>query len=307
MPPVDLENLVPACAGGGNDSKVACETLADETTDDDASEDDVTSDEAAAVNVDPELPPESFWLSRDAEYDWFDRNTFFERKDSGRGSSNLNAADAHSNSNSQRFSVSRKSKAAMIGLPKTQKATYVDPKRRPQCKPANVRLFPKRSEPVGKSAVPVEPGSPKVSCMGRVRSKRCRRRSGSSRRRKKPVEKSMSGGEMGEKQKKAGFYSKMIGMFRSKRRRNKKPSRSGSRRAAEVADEKAAAAVELQRCSVSSRVREIPGGGEGAPEPPCLGGMNRFASGRRSGSWAAEDFGQAVSSSDRHVGVVSWS
>lgn len=143
--------------------------------------------------------------------------------------------------------------------------------------------------------------------MGRVRSKRIRRRSGSLRRREKPVEKLRSGGENSkgekEKEKKAGLYSKMIGMFRSRRGRNKKPPRLGSRRAAEVADEKAAA-VDLERWSVSSRGR---GGGERAAEPPGLGGVNRFASGRRSRSWAAEDFSETVSESDRHVGVVSWS
>lgn len=290
MPPVDLENLVSACAGGCGDGKITCETLAG---DDGATEDDVASDDDAAVpTADPDLPPESFWLSKDAEYDWFDRNTFYERRDSGRGSSNLNAAvDVNSNSNSQRFTPSRRSKAAIIGLPKTQKTTYVDPKRR-TCKTATIRLFPKRPEPVGKSAVPVaEPGSPNVSCMGRVRSKRGRRRSNSLRRREKPAEKIRTGVE---KQKKAGLYSKVIGMFRSKRGR-KKSLRSGSRRAVEVADEGAAAAFELRQMSVSSR------------EAPGLGGVMRFASGRRSSSWPAEDSDQAVSRSDRHLGVVSWS
>lgn len=310
MPPVDLENLVSACAGGCNDSKITCETLADGgSTDGDTTEDDVAPDGAASAYVDPDFPPESFWLSKDAEYDWFDRNAFYERSDSGRGnsnSSNLNAGvNSNSTSNSQRFSVHRKSRATMIGLPKTQKTTYVDAKRR-TCKTANIRLFPKRPEPVGKSTVAVaEPGSPKVSCMGRVRSKRGRRRSNSSKRREKPLEKSRSGGA--EKQKAAGFYSKVMSMFRSKKGR-KKPPRSGSRRVVEVADEETE--VDLQRRSVSSKVREIPVSGEMAAEPPALGGVKRFVSGRRSGSWAAEDFSQTVSGSldsGRHVGVVGWS
>ncbi|KAL1566146.1 hypothetical protein AAHA92_01787 [Salvia divinorum] len=305
MPPVDLENLVSACAGGGCiDSKVTCETLAGDNDGDN------TSDEEGVVVVaaDPDFPPESFWLSKDAEYDWFEHHTFFERRDSGRGGTSL-TAEPQSNSSSRRFSFSRKSKAALLGLPKTQKATYVDPKRRPCSKPVAVRLFPKRSEPAGKSGVPVEPGSPKVSCIGRVRSKR-RRRSGSLRRREKAAEKSRSGGgekvEKGEKKQKAGFYTKVIGMFRSKRSRSKKAPRSGSRRAAD--ETKAAAGSELQqRWSADSRVREMAGEGARESEPPGLGGMNRFASGRRSASWAAEDFSETVSGSDRHVGVVSWS
>ncbi|XP_047965271.1 uncharacterized protein LOC125209729 [Salvia hispanica] len=288
MPPVDLENLVSACAGGiCSDSKVTCETLAGDSA-------------AVAAVADPDLPPESFWLSKDAEYDWFEHHTFFERKDSGgRGGGSSLTADAQSNSSSQRFSFSRKSKAAILGLPKTQKATFVDPKRRPCNKPVTVRLFPKRPEPAGKSAVPVEPGSPKVSCIGRVRSKRGRRRSGSLRRREKAAEKSSrGGGEEEEKKQKAGFYTKMMGMFRSKRSRSKKGPRSGSRRAGDEAK----AGAELQRWSASSRVRELPG------EAPGLGGLNRFASGRRSASsWAAEDLSETVSGSDRHVGVVSWS
>ncbi|KAH6837806.1 hypothetical protein C2S53_013966 [Perilla frutescens var. hirtella] len=313
MPPVDLENLVSACAGACNDSKITCETLADGSTDDETPEDDdVTPDDGAAVYADPDFPPESFWLSKDAEYDWFDRNAFYDRKGSGKGgnsnSSNLNTGTgANSTSNSQRFSGNLKSKAAMLGLPKTQKTTYVDSKRR-VCKTANVRLFPKRAEPVGKSTTTVaEPGSPKVSCMGRVRSKRGRRRSNSSRRREKQVERSRTGGE----KQKTGIYSKVMSMFRSKKGR-KKPPRSGSRRAVEVADEEAATVVELQRKSVSSKMREIPVGGGMAAEPPGLGGVKRFVSGRRSGSWASEDFSQTVSGSldsNRHVavGVVSWS
>ena len=42
---------------------------------------------------------------------------------------------------------------------------------------SNTRLFIKRIEPTGKSVVPMaEPSSPKVSCIGRVRSKKDRSR-----------------------------------------------------------------------------------------------------------------------------------
>ncbi|KAI3471928.1 hypothetical protein Pfo_028616 [Paulownia fortunei] len=297
MPQVDLETLVTACAGGSNDRKIACETLAD----DDPLKNDVIPDEDDAPEVPPDFPPESFWLSKDAEYDWFDRNAFYERKDSTKGNSNSTNLNPHinpsSNSNSQRFSVNLKSKASIIGLPKTQKTTFVDTKRR-TCKTANIRLFPKRSESVGKSTAPVaEPGSPKVSCMGRVRSKRGRRRSNSLKRSEKPVEKSSN---RGEKQK-TGFYSKVMSMFRSKKG-PKKPSRSGSRKVVEVLMEEPVV-VEPQRKSVSVKVREIPVSAEPVAEPPGLGAMNRFTSGRRSGSWTSEDFNQAVSGDiDRRVG-----
>ncbi|PIN19497.1 Calcium/calmodulin-dependent protein kinase [Handroanthus impetiginosus] len=299
MPQVDLETLVTACAGGGNDRKIACETLAD----DDASENDVIPDEDAAAHEGPaDFPPESFWLSKDAEYDWFDRNVFYERKESTKGNSNSTNLNPHinpsSNSNSQRFSVNLKSKKHIIGLPKTQKATFVDSKRR-TCKSANIRLFPKRSESVGKSTAPMaEPGSPKVSCMGRVRSKRCRRRSNSLKRTEKPLEKSRS--TRGEK-KKTGFYSKVMSIFRSKKG-HKKPARSGSSKVVEVLMEEPED-VEPQRKSVNVRVPEIPVCAEPVAEAPGLGGMTRFASGRRSESWASEDFTQAVSGElDRRVG-----
>lgn len=281
MPQVDLETLVTACAGGGNDRKIACETLAD----DDPPKNDAIPDEYdAAAEVPPDFPPESFWLSKDAEYDWFDRNAFYERNESTKGtvSSSNQHVNPNPNSTSQRFSVSLKSKASIIGLPKTQKTTFVESKRRACTKPANIRLFPKRSESsVGKPTAPVaEPGSPKVSCMGRVRSKRCRRRSNSLKRNEKPVEKSKTSAE----KKKTGFCSKVMNLFRSKKSQ-KKPSRSGSRRVMEIVMEEP---VEPLRKSVSVKVREIP-----AAEPPGLGGMTRFASGRRSGSWTAEDLNTA--------------
>ncbi|KAG8376730.1 hypothetical protein BUALT_Bualt09G0094200 [Buddleja alternifolia] len=224
---------------------------------------------ATSTAAPPDFPPESFWLSKDAEIDWFDRNAFYERKESTKGNSHSTNLNPHinpsSNSNSQRFSVNLKSKASIIGLPKSQKATFADSKRR-TCKPASVRLFPKRSGSIGKSTVPVvEPGSPKVSCMGRVKSKRCRRRSNSIKRSEKPVEKPS------EKQK-TGLYSKVLSMFRSKKG-HKKTSRSGSRKMVEVVMEEPVVLVPQR--SVSVKVREIPVSYEPVPEPPGLGGMKR--------------------------------
>ncbi|XP_075512764.1 uncharacterized protein LOC142548347 [Primulina tabacum] len=297
MPQVDL---VSACTGGGNDRKVVCVTLAD----DESPENEFIPDEE-----DTDFPPESFWLSKDAEYDWFDRNALSERKDSTKGNANSANLNPNSNHSFQRFSVALKSKASIIGLPKTQKNTFVDAHRR-TCRSVNVRLFPKHSSSAGKSTVPIiDPGSPKVSCIGRVRSKRGRRRPSSSKitekqlekqktSRKKQVEKSKTtGAEIKKQKKKGGFYSKLMSVFRSKKA-NKYPDRSSSCKIVEVTEKKPVA-VGAQWRSVSHKA---------AWEPPSLGGVTRFSSGRRSGSWAAEDLNQVGSESlemDRRACVMS--
>jgi len=156
MPQVDLEELVSACTDGCLDQKIAC-----------------------ADNDHSDFPPTSFWLSGDAEYDWWDRNAVYQRNESTKGNSisstNLNAA---ANNNSQRFSKNLKSSAAIIGLPKPRKTSSAEAKNRRNQRLENARLFPKRSASVsGKSEhCLVEPSSPKVSCIGRVRSKRDRNR-----------------------------------------------------------------------------------------------------------------------------------
>ncbi|KAL6521101.1 hypothetical protein OROGR_017670 [Orobanche gracilis] len=292
MPQGDLEALVTQRADGVSDGKISGGTLADNYP----PENDVIPDGDAAAELQSDFPPESFWLSKDEEHDWFSsRNAFYEREDSTRGisnSTNLNSQinPSSNNSNSQRFSVNLKSKASIIGLPKTQKTTSADVKPR-MCKPANMRLFPKRSVSVGKSTTPVEPGSPNVSCMGRVRSKRSRRRSNSRRRIENPAEISRTG----VPKQKRGFCSKVLGMFRGKKS-HRKPSRSGSRKVAEILVVEPVGAEPLrQRKNVSLKVREFSSTDETVAEPPGLGGMTRFASGRRSGSWTSEDFNKAVS------------
>ncbi|XP_073151929.1 uncharacterized protein [Henckelia pumila] len=245
MPQVDIETLVSACAGGGgNDRKISCETLAEDTSADGEAAD-------CAADVTPDLPSGSFWLSKDAEYDWFDRT----RKESTKGYANNSSPNRNLNPSSQKLSAKLMSKASILRLPKAQ----VDTKRR-TCKPVNIRLFPNR---FASSVSVTEPGSPKVSCMGRVRSKRCRRRS--RRGEIKPVEKE-----------KTGLYSRIMSMFRF-RKGVRKP---GSRKVMEaVEEEPAAAAVELEppRKSMSVKVLD----GERVAEPPGLGGMKRFSSGRR--------------------------
>jgi hypothetical protein len=284
MPQVDLETLVSACAGG-SDRKIACETLADG---------DHRPEQSDQPEVPPDFPPESFWLSKDAELDWFDQHAFYERKDSGKGngsgnghSTNLNPnLNPSSNSNSQRFSLNLKSKASILGLPKPQKSCFVDAKSRRNTKPGNTRLFPKRSGSVGKSDAPmVEPSSPKVSCMGRVRSKRDRNRRLRNRQ--------LSAGRVPEKEKtagkrKTGFFATFRSLFRAGRRdkpaaprvhapqTESPPRKSSTMRARDstASDFDVSFAESLPRHSVS----EI--------EAPGLGGMNRFASGRRSDAWA---------------------
>ncbi|KAK4281658.1 hypothetical protein QN277_013123 [Acacia crassicarpa] len=277
MPQVDLETLVSACAGGGSgcDSKIACETLADH---------DHPSGEADQPQRNPDSPPESIWLSRNEEYDWWDRNAVYERKESTKGNSNPTNLNPNPNSNSQRFSSHFTSKASIIGLPKPQKTSlYVDAKNRRSHKPGNTRLFPKRSASVGKSeSAMIEPSSPKVSCMGRVKSKRDRNR------RFKNCQKSSSETVTAQEKparserKRYGFLESFRAMFRSKRRENPvhksdlKPvdsARRSERKNREPRDDRASGEEAIPRNSVSES------------EPPGLGGMMRFTSGRRSESW----------------------
>lgn len=282
MQRVDSESLVPA---GGGDRKIDSDTLMDGPGD---PADDHDIPDSTVVEVSADFPPESFWLSKDAEFDWFDRNAFLERKESTRGLSNSanlnpNVNPSHSNSSSQRYSVNLKSKAAIIGLPKTQKTTYVDSKRR-QCKPVNVRLFPKRSYSVGRvpSRVPVaEPSSPKVSCIGRVRSKRCRSRRKSSVQADEAL-KSASQRSGTSRAHKPGLMSRITSLFRSERHRRRKTGKLSSEKVKESAEYSAPRRV----CVTVKPVNSEPGT---PSEPPALGGMMRFASGRRAESWGGSD------------------
>ncbi|XP_054803385.1 uncharacterized protein LOC129306699 [Prosopis cineraria] len=275
-----VETLVSACAGGGSgDRKIACETLADGHSH--------QVEEAHLPKNNPDSPPESFWLSRDEELDWWDRNAVYERKESTKGnSSNSTNLNPSLKSRSQR--VSLKSKASIIGLPKPQKPSFGDAKNRRNHKPGNTRLFPKRSASVGKSESSViEPSSPKVSCMGRVRSRRdrnrrlrIRQRSSESGTAKEKLMRSKSRGR------KPGFFESFRAIFRPRRQENKvqkadlppedSPSsknRTTLPRNSTASDIDASFAEPTPRNSVTES------------EPPGLGGMKRFASGRRSGAW----------------------
>ena len=275
MPQGNLESLVSVCAGGSCDNKIVCETLA--TTDGDADDHRHATVQRDEEEIPPDIPPESFWLSKDAELDWFDRNAFYERKESQKGNSASNSTNLNpglnSNSNSQRFSV-RKSKASLIGLPKPQK--FVETKNRKNCKIGNTRLFPKRSGSVKSDPPLVEPSSPKVSCMGRVRSRRDR-----NRRLKKNRQKSAEVETVKEKttRKRSGFFSSFRAIFGSNGKARDShalpvepsPPRNSDIRMRLPPDDR----------DVIATAPEI---AENKPvvEPVGLGGMKRFASGRRS-------------------------
>ncbi|KAI3458834.1 hypothetical protein Pfo_015497 [Paulownia fortunei] len=112
-----------------------------------------------------DLPPESFWVPRDDEQDWFDRNAVMQRKTSLKLGFNrdFNSFPHRSDGPSNR----KLARASVFGFPKAQKSYGADGNL-PEKKPGRL-LFRSRSEPGGKSVTQVhEPGSPRVSCTGRV-------------------------------------------------------------------------------------------------------------------------------------------
>ncbi|KAL0669183.1 hypothetical protein Bca4012_031887 [Brassica carinata] len=121
-----------------------------------------------------DFPPESYSLSKEAQLEWFNENAFFERKESQKGNS-FPAQSTNTNSSSQMISL--KSKTSVIRLPKPQKTCFNEVKKRRNCRIARTLMIPKRFGSLLKSDPSLsEPGSPKVSCIGRVRSKRDRSR-----------------------------------------------------------------------------------------------------------------------------------
>ncbi|KAL6496321.1 hypothetical protein OROGR_029579 [Orobanche gracilis] len=277
MPQADLETL--DAASTCHDRTISRRTALEGT----AAKNDVISDDHAGGILEPDLPPESFWLSNDEEYDWFDRNAVYEWKESTRGNSNSTDVNPNiNNSNSQRSSV--KSKASIIGLPKIQKNTFVDLKWR-TCKVVNTRLFPKREKsPVQET----EPGSPKVSCIGRVRSKHSRRLSNSLRANEKMAGKLKTGGE----EQKSNFCSDIMCVFWLKKG-HRKPAWSGRGKVVEMPEEELVV-VDTRRKSVSLNVLEIPADVETVAESSGLGVLFRLASERRSANCAAVEINQAI-------------
>ncbi|KAL8551897.1 hypothetical protein ACS0TY_000805 [Phlomoides rotata] len=112
-----------------------------------------------------DFPPESFWVPTTDEQDWFNHNAVMQRKTSLKLGFNRNF-----NSFSHRsdvVSTRKPSRPSVFGLPNVHKTGPADPDKKP------VRfLFRSRSEPAGRPVVHAsEPGSPRVSCTGRVRFK----------------------------------------------------------------------------------------------------------------------------------------
>ncbi|XP_051150211.1 uncharacterized protein LOC127264748 [Andrographis paniculata] len=223
-----------------------------------------------------DFPPESFRLSKDEELEWFNYNALLVRKESTRGNSFVSTNNPNPNHgfNSARVSIRLKSKAHVLGLPKTRKASCVDPTRR-SCRGANARLLPGDSMSMSMSrllgkpvAMATEPTSPKVSCVGKVRPKQCNRRS-NSRRSGISLENNNSTNPS------RGFYSKLLTIFRSKKLGQKKQARSRSRRSVEEV-----ATIDETPPNSGRRLKSPE-----LQEPPGLGAVQRFSSCRRSESF----------------------
>ncbi|KAG8483848.1 hypothetical protein CXB51_022614 [Gossypium anomalum] len=275
MPQGNLETLVSACAGASCDNKIVCETLA--TTQNDPDDHLHTADTSLDDEIPADFPPESFWLSKDSEFDWFDRNAFYQRKESHKGNSAPNSTNLNPNlnpdSNSQRFSV-RKPRASIIGLPKPQKSCFAETNNRKNTKPATTRLFPKRSGSVKTDPPVVEPSSPKVSCMGRVKSRRDRNRSLRKNRQKSAEAETVK--EKTARRSRSGCFPNFCAIFGSTGKAREprslppeapSPPRNSDIRCRLPPDDREAISMEPE-------ITET--------EPVSLGGMKRFASGRRS-------------------------
>lgn len=120
-----------------------------------------------------DLPPDSFWVTKDNEQDWFNRNAMMQRKTSIKLGF-LAGSIRNSKSFSHRSSLSSnlKYRPSLIGLPRTIQSPRLGIAGDVSRLPNHVRrssLFRSRSEPGGKPPMQLsEPGSPRVSCIGKV-------------------------------------------------------------------------------------------------------------------------------------------
>ncbi|TMW96106.1 hypothetical protein EJD97_007939 [Solanum chilense] len=118
-------------------------------------------------------PPESFWLSKDSERDWFDQNAAMQRK-----SSMKFAFSGKANNKNSKILLHNNQNPSLFSIPKTRKSTSwdgnhgrVNNKAVKSKSKSKSRFSRSRSEPGRKTLKQVlvsEPGSPKVSCTGRV-------------------------------------------------------------------------------------------------------------------------------------------
>ncbi|CAL4904180.1 unnamed protein product [Urochloa decumbens] len=216
-------------------------------------------------------PPESTRLRIGDDIAWSEINGVYDRDDSLKENTNpkciLKSHNPHHNGSSQRFSGNLKPTAApIIGL----SGKLGGARRQHQHHPP--AIFPKKAKTGGggrapKAAVP-EPESPKVSCIGKVLSDRERARLGRPPRSR--------GGS-----RQPGCCGGLGFLMQRSRSRNS---------AVECVDQspppplaEATRRREMKELEAEQEEEEVP-----AAVVPGLGGMRRFASGRRAAEWAAE-------------------
>ncbi|RCV36523.1 hypothetical protein SETIT_7G325500v2 [Setaria italica] len=218
-------------------------------------------------------PPESSRLRMGDDIAWSEINGVYDRDDSLKENTNpkclLKNHPHHNNGSSQRFSGNLKPTAApIIGL----SGKLGGARRQHHYPPA---IFPKKAKTGGggrahKAAVP-EPGSPKVSCIGKVLSDRERARLGRPPRTR------------GSSRAPPGCCGGFGFLMRRSRSRNS---------AVECVDQSPPPPSSLPPLAEAARRRETKEVEEEDEVPaeavPGLGGMRRFASGRRAAEWAAE-------------------
>ncbi|CAN4109508.1 unnamed protein product [Withania somnifera] len=302
MTQVDLVSLSSTNSGGCNDRKIVCESLAKAAASVKLEKHNFPDDEN---ELPPDFPPESFCLSKEAELDWFDQNAFLERKESAKGNSShtMNVASnmhTNSNSSSQRIPLTLKTKTTFFGLPKS---SSVDSNRK-TCKPVNIRFFPtKRSESALKAVSEPEPVSPKVSCMGRVRSKKGRRRSCEAAETKCEVSTLERSKSSRVAKRKTGFYSRLLSML-GFTRSNVKPVKMASMERmhdCRPEEQEPVPSRKSNAVKVPVIIEPVPPRKSSAMniEPVSgttgLAGTMRFTSGRRSESWAADEIDAVLS------------
>ncbi|KAG7634181.1 hypothetical protein ISN44_As03g044340 [Arabidopsis suecica] len=282
-----MPQVVSSACTGGSDRKISCETLADDN------EDSVHNSKIRPVSTSAvDFPPESYSLSKEAQLEWLNDNAFFERKESQKGNSSAPISNPNTNPNSSSHRISLKSKASIIRLPKPQKTCFNEAKKRRNCRIARTLMIPKRIGSRLKSDPTLsEPCSPKVSCIGRVRSKRDRSR----RMQRQKSGRTNSFKDKPVPVKKPGFFASFRAIFRTgggckdlsasgahapRRDVVVSPPRVSVRRSTDIRGRLPPGDVgksSPQRNSTGSR-RSIDGG---EPVLPGLGGMTRFTSGRR--------------------------
>ncbi|OAY63966.1 hypothetical protein ACMD2_03982 [Ananas comosus] len=231
MPLSDLE--APSNNGDG-----ALETLAA------AAEEEEEEEEEES---DPEMPPESFRIGIGEEFDWAELNAVLDRDDSTRGSANPKSQQQqhhhhHANPSKPRSDDSQRFSGIIVlpGAIPISGAYLGRSARRARRK----KMAGNGGGRAGRGAVPeTDPGSPKVSCAGKVMSQRDRHRNpGILRRSPEDEDEEERGGRRGS------FVAVALRLFRGC---GAGPSPSDN----------APAMV--------------------AAAPPGLGGMKRFASGRK--------------------------